>query len=300
MKPYSVEENITYHFNHAFVKSPKSFGKVRLFQIGDMVCKHQAHINSHDQICFEITCVLDGEITSYSNNKTFHLKKNMIHFSLPNEKHELYANTAQGARFFFLGFDVLSTHLLYDTLENFIKNKDTIQRVISNNHTIFETIIKCLQEVSSLNTYSSLLIESYLNEIIVLIIKGLDDNQTEKYRIKDKELLFSNIISYIDANILNITNIQDICSHFSFSESYLSHLFTSQLGISLFQYCNNVRFDKALKMLNDGSTVTEVAEMLNYTSIYTFSRAFRNKFGVSPTHYQKKQKPITVNKNFFC
>ena len=40
--------------------------------------------------------------------------------------------------------------------------------------------------------------------------------------------------------------------------------------------------------LNEGSNVTEVAEKLNYTSIYTFSRAFRNKFGVSPTHYQKK------------
>ena len=288
MKLYSLEKDTTYHFNHAFIKSPKSFGNVRLFQLGDMVCNHQKHIPMHKQVCFEITCVLDGEMVSCSNDVPFRLKKNMIHFSLPNETHELYANTSQGARFFFLGFDVLSTHLLYDNLENFIKNKDTIQRVMTNNHAIFDAITKCLQEISSFNNYSSLLIESYLNEIIVLIVKSLDNSQTEKYRIKDKELLFSNIISYIDANILNIVGVQDICAHFSFSESYLSHLFTSQLGISLFHYYNNVRFDKALKMLNEGSSVTEVAEKLNYTSIYTFSRAFRNKFGASPTHYQKK------------
>lgn len=288
MKLYSLEKDTTYHFNHAFIKSPKSFGNVRLFQLGDMVCNHQKHIPMHKQVCFEITCVLDGEMVSCSNDMPFRLKKNMIHFSLPNETHELYANTSQGARFFFLGFDVLSTHLLYDNLENFIKNKDTIQRVMTNNHAIFDAITKCLQEISSFNNYSSLLIESYLNEIIVLIVKSLDNSQTEKYRIKDKELLFSNIISYIDANILNIVGVQDICAHFSFSESYLSHLFTSQLGISLFHYYNNVRFDKALKMLNEGSSVTEVAEKLNYTSIYTFSRAFRNKFGASPTHYQKK------------
>ena len=291
MKLYSLEKDTTYHFNHAFIKSPKSFGNVRLFQLGDMVCNHQKHIPTHKQVCFEITCVLDGEMVSCSNDVPFRLKKNMIHFSLPNETHELYTNTSQGARFFFLGFDVLSTHLLYDNLENFIKNKDTIQRVMTNNYAIFDAITKCLQEISSFNNYSSLLIESYLNEIIVLIVKSLDNSQTEKYRIKDKELLFSNIISYIDANILNIVGVQDICAHFSFSESYLSHLFTSQLGISLFHYYNNVRFDKALKMLNEGSSVTEVAEKLNYTSIYTFSRAFRNKFGASPTHYQKKLPP---------
>ena len=288
MKSYLAEKDTTYHFNHAFIKSPKSFGNVRLFQIGDMVCNHQKHIPTHKQICFEITCVLDGEIISSSNNVAFRLKKNMIHFSLPNEQHELYASTQQGARFFFLGFDVLSNHILYDALENFIKHRETIQRVIANNHAIFDAITKCLQEISAFNNYSSLLIESYLNEIIVLMVKSLDNSQTEKYRIKDKELLFSNIISYIDANILDITSVHDICSHFSFSESYLSHIFTSQLGISLFHYYNNVRFDKALKMLNEGSNVTEVAEKLNYTSIYTFSRAFRNKFGVSPTHYQKK------------
>jgi len=288
MKNYLAEEDTTYHFNHAFIKSPKLFGNVRLFQLGDMVCNHQKHIPTHKQVCFEITCVLDGEMVSCSDNVAFRLKKNMIHFSLPNEKHELYASTQHGARFFFLGFDVLSTHLLYDNLENFIKHKDTIQRVVTNNHTIYDALTKCLQELTSFNNYSSLLIESYLNEIIVLIVKALDNRQTEKYRIKDKDLLFSNIISYIDANILNITSVQDICSHFSFSDSYLSHLFTSQLGVSLFHYYNNIRFDKALKMLNEGSSVTEVADKLNYTSIYTFSRAFRNKFGVSPTHYQKK------------
>ena len=35
--------------------------------------------------------------------------------------------------------------------------------------------------------------------------------------------------------------------------------------------------------------IGEIAELLQYSSIYTFSRAFREQFGVSPTDLRKKK-----------
>ena len=105
---------------------------------------------------------------------------------------------------------------------------------------------------------------------------------------------------YAKENTSRTISLREFAVSHQKNAQYIGRIFKKEVGMSFNQYCNNVRFDKALKMLNDGSTVTEVAEMLNYTSIYTFSRAFRNKFGVSPTHYQKKHMPITVNKSFFC
>lgn len=282
-------KNITYHFNHAFVRAPKIFGKVRLFQIGDLMCKNPHEIETHKQFCFELTCVLDGEVDCYINDTAFTLKKNSIILSLPNENHRIEITSSQGARFFFFGFDTLTNHPLYNEFEDLTKDGALIERTLKEKHNIIETLTKCLQEISSINAYSNILIEGYLNEILVLLLKGLKKDVTQGYRIKDKELLFANIISFIENNILEIGGINDVCKHFSFSESYLSHLFTAQLGISLCQYCQNVKFKKAMQMLDEGNSVTDVSEQLNYTSIYTFSRAFKNKFGISPSQYSRKK-----------
>ena len=44
--------------------------------------------------------------------------------------------------------------------------------------------------------------------------------------------------------------------------------------------------------LLENENVTNVVEKLHFSSIYSFSRAFKNHFGVSPTEYKsKKTKP---------
>ena len=37
-------------------------------------------------------------------------------------------------------------------------------------------------------------------------------------------------------------------------------------------------------------SVTQIADMLGYKSIHSFSRAFTRRFGVSPLEYRKAQK----------
>ena len=56
--------------------------------------------------------------------------------------------------------------------------------------------------------------------------------------------------------------------------------------------------DIAKKLLeNEGLPITEIASKLNYSTIYVFSRAFKNKFGISPKEFrnsilQKKAETI--------
>lgn len=280
-----LEEKVAYHFNYSFIKTPKSFGKVRLFQIGDMVCKSAHEIKDHKQCCFELTCVLEGELIVYCNDVPFKLQTDMIFLSLPNETHKIKIDNQPSARFVFLGFDVLTNHPLYNDLEDLITKHKQINQILNKSHNIIEIMMKCLQEVSATNIYSNILIEGYLNEIIVLILKEINNYAINNYYVKDKDLLLSNIIFYIENNILEISSVSDICQRFAFSESYLSHFFTKNLGISLYQYIQNLKLRKAIFLLKEGNSVTSVATQLNYSSIYIFSRAFKNKFGTSPTQY---------------
>ena len=54
--------------------------------------------------------------------------------------------------------------------------------------------------------------------------------------------------------------------------------------MGIIAYKNERRLGAARLLLKEES-VTEVARRLGYSSIYVFSRAFKNRFGVSPSEY---------------
>ena len=50
----------------------------------------------------------------------------------------------------------------------------------------------------------------------------------------------------------------------------------------------NIKIKEAKKLIREKNhSVTEIADMLGYSSIHIFSRAFKKAVGMSPTDYSK-------------
>jgi AraC-like DNA-binding protein len=142
-----------------------------------------------------------------------------------------------------------------------------------------------------LKNYSALMIEMYLREIIVLAYRNFYDSWTIEYvpciKGEDPKQTVYEVINYIDINLLQITELTQIADKLHYSYSYLSHIFTKEVGLTIKEYYNRKRFEKAVEWLKNGEmNVTLIAERLQYQSIHTFSKAFRKNFGISPTEYQ--------------
>jgi AraC-like DNA-binding protein len=91
---------------------------------------------------------------------------------------------------------------------------------------------------------------------------------------------------YIDERLLQIKDLSEISSAFGYSLSYLSHLFTRETGESLRDYVSKKKWKKAAELLVEGKrSITEIAAIMQYDSLNSFSRAFRNVYGVSPSKY---------------
>ena len=73
---------------------------------------------------------------------------------------------------------------------------------------------------------------------------------------------------------------------FSYSKFHLERQFQKEYGISLIAYVNKKRLMLAQVLLKSKS-VSHVAEEIGFSSIYAFSRAFKNRFGISPSEYKK-------------
>lgn len=96
--------------------------------------------------------------------------------------------------------------------------------------------------------------------------------------------------SFLEANYSNPKlRFKDVIRHFRFSESYGHKLFRKHLGMPFRMCLRNVRLTKAEEALKNTSyTLSEIACLCGFASLSTFSKVFKETYGVSPTTYRKK------------
>ncbi len=86
--------------------------------------------------------------------------------------------------------------------------------------------------------------------------------------------------------------LDDIADTLGISSSYLSRLFRRETGISLQDFVNDVRVEKAANLLiYSEETLPGIAEYVNFPSQSYFGKVFKQKTGMTPKQYRKLHKP---------
>ncbi len=95
------------------------------------------------------------------------------------------------------------------------------------------------------------------------------------------------IKAYICDNINYPLLLDDLTKHFNYSKFYLSKIFKQEFGISIMAFYREKRMELA-KQLIEHYSVSQVCEQMQFGSLCAFSRAFKQKYGITPTEYQRK------------
>lgn len=97
------------------------------------------------------------------------------------------------------------------------------------------------------------------------------------------------VLNYIKRNHASKITLEDICKHFGYSRSYISHVFKKRVGQSYREYLTKLRLEDAKILLKHSSlTVTEIALSVGFNDSTYFSNIFKAKIGTSPSAYRKK------------
>lgn len=159
-----------------------------------------------------------------------------------------------------------------DIFKNYPKNPFVNFKNKSEALNLFFNIIN--NPKNSLLTQKSMLIQ-----IIDMLIT---DNFPECFLDEIKKYdTIQQIKDYIDTGYGITLSLDDFAKQFSYSKYYLERRFKKNYGVSLISYKNKKRMQSAENLLKSHS-VSFVAEELGYTSIYVFSRAFKQYFGYPP------------------
>lgn len=132
---------------------------------------------------------------------------------------------------------------------------------------------------------NALLLSGILLELLTEIRDQILENEQKTGLNHDKLIAAGN---YITGHPELSVKIKKLAKKSGLSESHFRRLFHQVYGISPKTMHLQVQIRKSCELLTYWNmNVSETAEYLNFHSIYSFSRTFKNILGISPTQYLK-------------
>ncbi|KEY49031.1 helix-turn-helix domain-containing protein [Citrobacter amalonaticus] len=103
-----------------------------------------------------------------------------------------------------------------------------------------------------------------------------------------QNIIITDLIAWIEENIIPALSLDDIAGKSGYSKWYLQRIFKKITGLSIGQYVRERRLSEAAKdLLSSHDTILTIALKYGFESQPTFTRAFRKKFGHAPGQFRK-------------
>ena len=283
---------LKFHFDNIYVSEPVVYAPILLWQVGDVGCDPGYVVKDHEQYCYEITCVVEGRGIISSDDRSFEITKGQTYLNRPVEVHRIQSDLKAPIRYFYLGFDfspVAEDPLWSRVKKAFDEAKNPLQKDSFRVHSAFSELF---DEMLTNDDVSQEMIRYSIFQILLRFYRELEDRGGETYvsggEMEASRQLVYSILNYIDSNVFGIENLEDIGKMVGYSYSYVSRLFTKVMGRSIREYYAEKRFEKAASYLKGGMKSKDIAAQLGYKSLHSFSKAFSNHFGISPSEYRGK------------
>ena len=101
-----------------------------------------------------------------------------------------------------------------------------------------------------------------------------------------------NCINYIDFHYMEPLNLEALATRFVINKNYLSSRFHREVGMTVTDYINKIRIQRASDMLRkENLTMQEIADQCGFSDANYFARTFRKITGQSPGEYRKTVQP---------
>ena len=106
--------------------------------------------------------------------------------------------------------------------------------------------------------------------------------------------LITKALNYIKSeNKKSDITIDDVATHAGFSTDYFNRIFFAHTGFNIMEYVRFSRLKKAAKLLRvTNNDILDIALDCGYEAHESFSRAFKNQYGMSPSEYRKKYEKV--------
>ncbi len=240
----------------------------------------------HERV--EILMITEGAMQVICDGQIINAKAGELVFINPNQLHSTMISDS-GASYYCITIDM--NFLISNNIDLCDKNMLLLQNgeVQITNHIqdpeIYDLLLKMIEQKNEKKNYY----ESMMRGYVTLCMGKLLQNHHLQTREPVLDNLIAEIIAYIAAHYQENLSSKRLAEHFGFSLSYFCRYFKKETGVTLIDYINSVRLNKACILLQgDDQSIAEVSASVGYTSINYFNSKFKEVMGITPLQFRRE------------
>lgn len=235
-------------------------------------------VGMHIHDSYELFCFLSGHARYYIEGNLYPLKPGDILLIKKAEVHTLLADKITPYTSIVVHFheaDILDTpdqDLLHFLNDRPIGQQNRFPASLFKDKPWLYYLRQCV------NTKDSHAKRLYLSSIL----NELYENRNRIIARQPERDRLTEILTYINIHLCDSISVDDICTHFYTSQSYLNQKIRMLTGASIWEYITVKRMYLAKDLLSCGKSPTVVCSECGYNDYSAFYRAYKRQFGHSP------------------
>lgn len=104
---------------------------------------------------------------------------------------------------------------------------------------------------------------------------------------REKQLL-NRAVGILKSRMTTPPNLVELAHELGTNERKLTEIFRQQVGMTVFDFLLDLRLEKARLLLDEGNMQVQlIADCIGYRNAGDFTRAFRRRYGITPTEYRR-------------
>lgn len=251
---------------------------------------------------WEFVYVDKGEIIAVAEEREIVLKRGNILFHKPGEWHNIRANGSVASNIAIVSFECNSKGMKF--FENKLlslgqEQKLLISKIITEYTSAFSSVLndpytnRLIRKKDGM-VGAEQLIKQYLCELLISFLRNNPGTKQQTLtNINYENSVVNLIVNYMSGKISKSVNLDELVSISGTNKTTINAMFKKNFNVGAIEYFFYMKTELAKKYLREENyNITQIAEILGYSSVHYFSRQFKKITGMSPTEYSNSIKAM--------
>lgn len=241
------------------------------------------HTHSHIELFF----IVSGKGQFLIQDQIFPVDVNNLVIINPNVPHTEVSLNAQPLEYIVMGIDGIE--LATDENSNgqfcILDHFESVE--------ISSCFRNILREMELKNTGYKDICQAYMEILIIRLMRNTSLSVQTKLQAPSTNRQCAAVRRYIDLHFKEPLTLDQLSEEAHINKYYLSHAFKREYGVSPINYLISRRIEESKYLLAETDlSMSQIAQLLGFSSLSYFSQVFRKTQGVSPMEFRQSSKSV--------
>ena len=262
-------------------------GTAKLLNVASATYGGDWHSVPHTHSHMELFYIVGGKGQFLIEDQLHPVNVNNLVVINPNVTHTEVSLNAQPMEYIVLGIDgvALATGDNSNGQYNILDHFESVE--------VSSCLRNILREMEQKNTGYEDICQAYMEILIIRLMRSIDLSVSADSQPGTGNRQCAAAKRYIDLHFKEALTLEHLAEEVHMNKFYLSHAFKREYGISPINYMNSRRISESKYLLTETDlSMSQIAQLLGFSSLSYFSQVFRKTQGVSPLEFRQSSKRV--------